>query len=184
MKKKVFNVLCIVLVVGMLSSIFIGCSSVHQSQSNKDALASEKVHFEGIGTIISEESSDIAAQINSVESLENTQLVIELNNSYDEAVSRPDDNDITLEEAQEILRQQRSNVKSYFTRTNQEILDSLDLSAFDIEFRADAYAPYIFGEYDREITAEDIDNIYELAESDEISVIYVRTTPEAEGELL
>ncbi len=150
---------------------------------NKDVTHLDKVHFEGIGAVIAEEASEVALQINSVENRENTELIIELNNPYDDFVFKPDDNDITLEEAQKILKQQRSNVKSYYTQTNQEILDSLDLTAFDIEFRADAYAPYIFGDLHRDVTDDDINNIYELAKSEEISLIYVRAVSEAEGEL-
>ncbi len=80
---------------------------------NKDVTHLDKVHFEGIGAVIAEEASEVALQINSVENRENTELIIELNNPYDDFVFKPDDNDITLEEAQKILKQQRSNVKYY-----------------------------------------------------------------------
>lgn len=181
MKKKVFRVLSIVLAVIILSSAFVGCSST-QKQTTDNVDVSEKVRFEGIGRITSESSSEIATRINSNE-IDNTILMIEVNNPYNESVDRPDDSDITLEEAQALLKKQRDNVKNYYSRTNEDIMKKLDLSNFDIKFRIDKYAPFIIGEFDRDLTSEDIKSIYKLAESDEISVVYVKSEKIVESEI-
>ncbi len=182
MKKKAFRILPVVLAIIILSSVFVGCSSTRTLTSNNDVDVSEKVRFEGIGKITSETSSEIATRINSNE-IDKTILMIEIDNPYNESVDRPDDSDITLEEAQALLKKQRNNVKNFYSRTNEDIMKKLDLSNFDIEFRIDKYAPFIVGEFNRDLTSEDIENIYTLAESDEISVIYVKSENVVESEI-
>ena len=181
MKKKAIRMLSVMLAVIMLSSIFVGCSST-RTPTTDNVDVSDKVRFEGIGKITTESSSEIATRINSNE-IDKTIIMIEIDNPYNESVDRPDDSDITLEEAQALLKKQRDNVKDYYSRTNEDIMNKLDLSNFDIEFRIDKYAPFVIGEFDRDLTSEDIENIYTLAESDEISVIYVKSENVVESEI-
>ena len=143
MKKKAIRMLSVMLAVIMLSSIFVGCSST-RTPTTDNVDVSDKVRFEGIGKITTESSSEIATRINSNE-IDKTIIMIEIDNPYNESVDRPDDSDITLEEAQALLKKQRDNVKDYYSRTNEDIMNKLDLSNFDIEFRIDKYAPFVIG---------------------------------------
>ena len=173
MKKVIFNQFKQALAWTIISIIVISlptktCNEIEKSNNNK------KVHFEGIGDITSESYSEIADKINSNQ-LSKTTLMIELDNPYDKFVDRPDTDDITLEEAQAVLKRQRNNVKEYYSKTNEEILQSLELNTFGIEFKVDVYAPYIFGEFDRRVTASDLEKIFNLAEKSEITNIYVKS---------
>lgn len=139
-----------------------------------------KVRFEGIGTVSSESNSEIADAFNDQDTY--TKLIIHLNNSFEDSLERPTD-DISMEEAKAILREQRANVKEYYTRTNNEYLQELGLENLDVEYIADEYAPFVIAEFNSEITEEDIEYIYELSEQDSIKTIYVKSDVQAEQEL-
>lgn len=139
-----------------------------------------KVRFEGIGTVSSESNSEIADAFNDQDTY--TKLIIHLNNSFEDSLERPTD-DISMEEAKAILREQRANVKEYYTRTNNEYLQELGLENLDVEYIADEYAPFVIAEFNSEITEEDIEYIYQLSEQDSIKTIYVKSDVQAEQEL-
>ena len=108
-------------------------------------------------------------------------MIIELDNPYESSVERR--SDISLEEAQEILRQQRKSVKEYYSQTNAKILATLDISDLDISLKADDYAPYLFGKFNKEITEKDIESIYRMAQNEYILKIYVSGSFQAQNEL-
>lgn len=139
-----------------------------------------KVRFEGIGTVSNESNSEIADAFNDQDTY--TKLIIHLNNSFEDSLERPTD-DISMEEAKAILREQRANVKEYYTRTNNEYLQELGLENLDVDYIADEYAPFIIAEFNGEITEEDIEYIYELSEQDSIKTIYVKSDVQTEAEL-
>lgn len=139
------------------------------------------VKFEGIGDVSGENSTSIADKFNEEQNY--TKLIIELDNSFDDGLERPDDNAISMAESKALLREQRKKVKEYYTRTNNEILNSIDLSPLDVTYKADSYAPFIIAEFNSEISAEDIDYIYDLAEDEAISTIYVKSDEKQENEL-
>lgn len=139
-----------------------------------------KVRFEGIGTVSNESNSEIADAFNDQDTY--TKLIIHLNNSFEDSLERPTD-DISMEEAKAILREQRANVKEYYTRTNNEYLQELGLENLDVDYIADEYAPFVIAEFNSEITEEDIEYIYELSEQDSIKTIYVKSDVQAEQEL-
>lgn len=139
-----------------------------------------KVRFEGIGTVSNESNSEIADAFNDEDTY--TKLVIHLNNSFEDSLERPTD-DISMDEAKSILREQRANVKEYYTRTNNEYLRELGLENLNVNYIADEYAPFIIAEFNSEITEEDIEYIYKLSEQDSIKTIYVKSDVQAEQEL-
>ena len=120
---------CVGIILSMC--VLVGCSRAGCMEEDFSTVANEekedvssKVRFEGVGTIRGESSSEIADAINNVEA-EKTKLIIQLDNEYDSFIERPDEDDVSVGEAQEILRQQRANVKEYYSETNKEILDTL-----------------------------------------------------------
>lgn len=147
------------------------------SQYNIDQ---SKVRFEGIDTISSESNSEIAEAFNSENTY--TKLVIHLNNSFEDSFERPTD-DIPMETAKRILKEQRANVKEYYTRTNNNYLQELGLDNLDVTYMADEYAPFIIAEFNNEITEEDIEYIYDLSEQDFIKTIYIKSDVQVEQEL-
>ena len=170
MKKKSYILIGAFILLILSSFVLFLINS--QSPSFDDNYIS-KVHFEGIGTITAESTVEIANKLNSNTS-DKTIIMIELDNPYDQSVERPDTNDLTLEEAQAILKKQRNNVKEYYSDSNSEIMKKLGLDKLGIEFTADKYAPFLIGETTRELTQKDIEFIYKLAKENSIVSIYVK----------
>lgn len=150
-------------------SVFSGCSFFVSSDYYDFA---DKVHFEGITISGDESNSEIAEIINKSHS---TQLIIELNNPYVYSAKVGDSNELSDHEAQVLLMEQRKRVKEYYAKTNKAIFDTLHTELFDAEFRIDPYTPFIFGMFEHNISASDIENIYSLAQDEQISQIFVRS---------
>lgn len=143
----------------------------------------ETVIFEGIDiNPVAENFDVIVDELNDNEE-SHTKLIIQLSNEFDDGLTRPDNDNISDEEVTNILRQQRANVKEYYTRTNNEILPTLGLDELDVNYKADVYAPFIIAEFNNDVTAEDIVKIYQLAENDNIVTIFVKEDEKPEPEL-
>jgi len=185
--KKLFSLL-------LVCSFIFGCSATTAStcyneiaiwmykekMNDKYDIGQGKVRFEGIGNASSESDSQIVEAFNEKET--KPRLVIHLNHRFKDSLERPDD-DVSLEEAKALLRQQRANVKEYYTRTNKEYMKKLSLEKLDVNCIADKYAPFIFAEFNNEITEKDIAHIYELSKQDLIKTIYVKSETKIKEEL-
>lgn len=180
MKRK-YSRVCLVFcsVCIFLCLVFLFLYSSNENNENLND-SKDKVIFENVGVSANESISEIVKSINESES-ETITLIIELDNPYESSVERR--SDISLEEAQEILRQQRKSVKEYYSQTNAKILATLDISDLDISLKADDYAPYLFGKFNKEITEKDIESIYRMAQNEYILKIYVSGSFQAQNEL-
>ncbi len=175
MKKVNFRIALSVLMCAALLLPFIGCTVQPGEANDLSDNSQNKVRFEGINIFTEKTTGQIAEEINKASS-EYASLVIELNNPYPEDIEKPsEEKDISAEEAEKALKEHREKVMAYYTKTNPEILNALDLSSFDFSFEIDCCAPFIYGKFDRAVTEEDIENIYTLSKSELILTVYVQS---------
>lgn len=180
--KKLFSLLLICVFVVGLAAILVSMryDDISDWLNNENGGAANKVRFEGIDSASNESYSQIADAFN--ETGMKIEIVIHLNNQFQGSTERPG-SDVSLEEAKSLLKQQRASVKEYYTRTNKEYLEELELEKLDIEYSIDEYAPFIFAEFNSEITEEDIAYIYKISRKDSITAIYVKVYYPVEPEL-
>ena len=179
-KRAAISFLSLLLVVCLMFACAGGIDWSFVRETNVED-PKEKVIFEGIGYAKEDSSEEVADKFNE-KNANKTTLVLQLNNVYDQEMVCSDE-DISLEEAQALLKEQRENVKAYYSETNPLLFDELDLSAFDLEFEVDTYSPYVYAEYEDKLTEKDVEDIYVLAENEKINRIYVQSLTKPEEEL-
>ena len=167
--KKLKRVISSIVIGTLFVGIFSGCGF---SVKDESVDVRSKVHFEGIGEVTGLSKGEIVNEINSNE--ENARLIIRLDNMY-ESKAKTLNVSTSIEEAQDIIMEHRKAAKKYYTQTNAELLEELELNECDVSFVADSYAPFLLAEFEREITTDDIEQVYKWAEADIITDIYVKS---------
>ena len=148
--KKLKRVISSIVIGTLFVGIFSGCGF---SVKDESVDVRSKVHFEGIGEVTGLSKGEIVNEINSNE--ENARLIIRLDNMY-ESKAKTLNVSTSIEEAQDIIMEHRKAAKKYYTQTNAELLEELELNECDVSFVADSYAPFLLAEFEREITTDDI----------------------------
>lgn len=175
--------------VNVMLSLFIAVSigsslAVMSNNSQQNVYAAEKIEgnfaktskviYEDISIVNPNNYEEIADSLNEATNGV-TEVIIELNNSYTEELNRPTDPNISMAEVKEIIREQRANVKAYYKESNQRMADALELESYYDNYRIDSYAPFIFAEIEGSVEKSDVQNIDKLAQSNQISTIYIKS---------
>lgn len=164
----------------MLTSLIIFSIKYHNNNEVK-LKGSKKVVFEGMGSIKCENYDELSEKINNLYKNEKPRLMIEVESGF-KGLEKPSI-EIASEEVDEMQKRQRLLLKEYHTNNNQQMISKLNLSAMGIKYGYDSYAPYIYVEFNSNITAKDLSDIYKLAECDDVSKIYVKCNKKIKDEL-
>lgn len=97
-------------------------------------------------------------------------------------MEKPTD-DISLEEADAILKEQRRILKEYHQKNNQKCAEELGLKDMNMEYICDSYAPYISVEFEDNITEDDLDKIYKVAKNRKVNKLYVKGSNKKKAEV-
>ncbi len=115
MKTKRLRCLFLVVVVSMFILCFVNVPDGYSTSCLDFDKISDKVIFEGVSVSDYSNASDVAGELNSVAESE-VCLIIQLNNTYDIEHSKIDDDNLSLEEYQTVLKKHREKIKDYYSK--------------------------------------------------------------------
>lgn len=135
----------------------------------------EKLVFETPGCTISAESAsgEIAEKVN--EAGEYVSVAIELDDEFDALIEEPDQN-VSIEEAQRIVKEHRENVKAHYTKTNERLVRELGLGFLEAEVEISRYSNFVFLKYgNKALTDYHIEQFKSISKNERINKVYIRS---------
>lgn len=132
---------------------------------------SSKIVFENtFGSVTSESNNESIATALKEEG--NVEVVLELKDSYRETTKPTDE--LSLAQAQSLLKAERAKVKKHYSTSNKELLNSLNIDESKAEIEVSNYAPFIFTSFNESTRENIIEEVLDFVEYDEIECVYIK----------
>ncbi len=163
MKKKLKLIAIGIIVIAVIG---LGIHYIYNNSFVPSEDVADKVIFEGLDASITvgESYGSVVKKVKTVAGSGNPKLIIAVETEIEELdrdnVLR---DDMTAEEANAILKEQRKLFKEQQNKTSANMAGELELDYMNITYKYESYSPYIEAEFKGPLKRSDIADIYRIA---------------------